>query len=289
MEQGTVRDVVDEQSTKACSFCGETILAVARKCRYCGEFLSSDETASLPSAGNAAPSEELASAEAPAHRGKRWKLIGLAGLIGAVLAVAVSAWWSGRQPDLSTSEGAARALIAAMNAGDLDGLKRIVSVLRPETGADFIAGEVAECRRLKSEPAKWDDRTPSGRIASAIDAIFRGDDCDQIESSFRRVLDAIHASSGLEVVGGKGKKFEVFTPPAASGWPGREWPGTDLLLIEETDGKPRLLTNVARIGCFLPHTAYWYVRRERHASPNKVPSIPCEGMIGLLMEAQVDP
>lgn len=40
----------DDKPTKDCPFCGETILAAARKCRYCGEMLdgSSPQTSIAP-------------------------------------------------------------------------------------------------------------------------------------------------------------------------------------------------------------------------------------------------
>ena len=32
----------ETQETKACPWCGETILAVAKKCKHCGEYLDAD-------------------------------------------------------------------------------------------------------------------------------------------------------------------------------------------------------------------------------------------------------
>jgi hypothetical protein len=52
------------EPTKRCPFCGEVILAIARKCKHCGEFL--DRTA-VPAAGGAsAPGAPAAASHAPA-------------------------------------------------------------------------------------------------------------------------------------------------------------------------------------------------------------------------------
>jgi hypothetical protein len=43
----------ETQGTKACPWCGETIMAVAKKCKHCGEYLDADA-----SVGEAAPPAE---------------------------------------------------------------------------------------------------------------------------------------------------------------------------------------------------------------------------------------
>ncbi|MBN1807784.1 MAG: hypothetical protein JW909_01865 [Planctomycetes bacterium] len=52
--QAEVLPVVAKQ-TKYCPFCGEEILAVARKCKHCGEFLDATARAAAGGAGHGAP------------------------------------------------------------------------------------------------------------------------------------------------------------------------------------------------------------------------------------------
>jgi predicted RNA-binding Zn-ribbon protein involved in translation (DUF1610 family) len=51
------RERAETSETRACPWCGETILAVAKKCKHCGEFLDPNSDA-LESAPPAAPSVE---------------------------------------------------------------------------------------------------------------------------------------------------------------------------------------------------------------------------------------
>jgi len=49
MNDPDIPESQDNRSTKACPFCGETILSVAVKCKHCGEFLKEDAVLSGPS------------------------------------------------------------------------------------------------------------------------------------------------------------------------------------------------------------------------------------------------
>jgi hypothetical protein len=79
----------DAAQTKQCPFCGETILAVARKCKHCGEFL--DDQVGSGERGGQGGSEAPASG-APARKALSAKAFLSPNLLVSVLVLAAGGW-----------------------------------------------------------------------------------------------------------------------------------------------------------------------------------------------------
>jgi hypothetical protein len=84
--------MTDQPETKDCPFCSEQILATAKKCKHCGEWLDGSTNRAGAAAGERGSSDARAVTKGLKEKEYHDQMIGCGGFVGLVAAIAVGYW-----------------------------------------------------------------------------------------------------------------------------------------------------------------------------------------------------